>query len=960
MRTEFIYFSDGTISQKYIANLITYISSILCQDDQMTVAICTADSFKKTLKNAIKNNDAVCITDDYLTFFEDDEKSILQNNKTDFTEEGRTAGFVSDVKGTAVAVLPREGKMLDDIIAFIVGKYIIKNGKSFYAHSELRVSECSFDDVNSIVLNFYNDGNPRIYTIFGDDSAHIHIFCAEETQRMADETARETHLNIKMILGDNAYSGREFGIAHTVVNKLIKNNIHLATAESCTAGMLSAAITSVPNSSSVFEIGISSYSNRIKSAALGVSQKTMTSFGAVSMQTAAEMAKGIYRLSGSELGLSITGVAGPGKSEAKPKGTVYIALTDGKRVWVIKNQFDPKLSRDEIRNKSVYEALDLVRRYLNFLPKTLPGGSKFDGPINLLYSQPHYLDNIIEYSSSMIREVVAPDDAENVSDIFNGSLPTEDALPFTFFADAEEGNPATEPSLDISNTDDLLFTFEADAEEGNAATEPALDIPDTADSLITVDIDYDPESDTDVLPPDNYEGYSIGTIEDDVTDEKLNIPSSADVLLTDLEGRPEEFDITDYQSEEYSAYEAVDNESEYDDSPLVEGALGYDAKPKLTFKRLAFFGIFAVIILGIIAASAYAVNYFVSKHTNDKIVSEARALWNFSEERNADGTYGAFNSLRAINPDISGWLKIGGTEIDNPVTVGFDNDHYKTHNFHNEKSRYGSIFIDNRCRVDTPRPTQNIVIFGQNMTDDSMFGTLSNVLTLSSIQKNSVIELTTLYNNRSYRIFSVMLIAPPSSDNGATFGYTNYQFDDESEWKNWLDEACERSLYIVDIEHSYADNYITLYTDSDMFRNARLVVVGREIRSDENIEEDVSITANPNPRYPQIWYDLHGSVNPFKDKESEDGTTHENSSVSSEPSEPAPSEPAPSEPEPSEPEPSEPVPSEPEPSEPEPSGPEPSEPEPSEPEPSEPAPSEPESSEPESSTPSESVESEQV
>ena len=96
---------------------------------------------------------------------------------------------------------------------------------------------------------------------------------------------------------------------------------------------------------------------------------------------AAEMALGILNLSDANLGLSITGVAGPSYSEEKPIGTVYIALTDGENMWVIKNQFDPNLTRAEVRQKSVYEALDLLRRYLEFYPSILPNGSKVGEPL---------------------------------------------------------------------------------------------------------------------------------------------------------------------------------------------------------------------------------------------------------------------------------------------------------------------------------------------------------------------------------------------------------------------------------------------------------------------------------------------------------------------------------------------------------------------------------------------------
>ena len=113
-----------------------------------------------------------------------------------------------------------------------------------------------------------------------------------------------------------------------LVEALTKKKKRIATAESCTGGLLSGAITSVSGASGVFDCGVCSYANFIKSKVVGVREETLSTYGAVSDRTAAEMARGIRLLSGADIGVSTTGIAGPlGGSIYKPVGLVYIGVS---------------------------------------------------------------------------------------------------------------------------------------------------------------------------------------------------------------------------------------------------------------------------------------------------------------------------------------------------------------------------------------------------------------------------------------------------------------------------------------------------------------------------------------------------------------------------------------------------------------------------------------------------------
>lgn len=116
-------------------------------------------------------------------------------------------------------------------------------------------------------------------------------------------------------------------LQNMVVEKLTKNNLKLATAESCTGGLLSGRITAVSGASEVFDCGVCSYANEIKHKVLGVSEETLNTLGAVSAETALQMAEGVKNLADADIGASTTGIAGPtGGTDEKPVGLVYVGI----------------------------------------------------------------------------------------------------------------------------------------------------------------------------------------------------------------------------------------------------------------------------------------------------------------------------------------------------------------------------------------------------------------------------------------------------------------------------------------------------------------------------------------------------------------------------------------------------------------------------------------------------------
>lgn len=155
--------------------------------------------------------------------------------------------------------------------------------------------------------------------------------------------------------------------AQNVVQLLKERCLTAATAESCTGGLISAEITSVAGSSDVFGYGVCTYANEAKMKLLGVREETLASVGAVSEETAVQMAEGVRKLSGADIAVSVTGIAGPGGgTPEKPVGTVYIGFASEKKVYAKRYLFtgrdfpEAADSREAIRYETAYTALNMI------------------------------------------------------------------------------------------------------------------------------------------------------------------------------------------------------------------------------------------------------------------------------------------------------------------------------------------------------------------------------------------------------------------------------------------------------------------------------------------------------------------------------------------------------------------------------------------------------------------------
>ena len=179
----------------------------------------------------------------------------------------------------------------------------------------------------------------------------------------ANKLIGKVEKEIRQRLGNIIY-GKDGDTLEAVVGKLLKQqNKKLAVAESCTGGLITHRITNVPGSSAYFLLGITAYSNRIKSALVGINSQIIKRHGAVSRKVALLLAEDARRIAKSSVALGITGIAGPaGGTKSKPVGTVYIALSADNSQQVKKHSFLG--NRQAIKQKTSQAALDMMRRYL--------------------------------------------------------------------------------------------------------------------------------------------------------------------------------------------------------------------------------------------------------------------------------------------------------------------------------------------------------------------------------------------------------------------------------------------------------------------------------------------------------------------------------------------------------------------------------------------------------------------
>jgi nicotinamide-nucleotide amidase len=223
------------------------------------------------------------------------------------------------------------------------------------------IPESQADKLLAPIYTQYPDVETTILAHAGD--IQLTLICSKPIQEAAQARVDELASRMEEALDDWLYSSQGDSLEQIVLYYLGLRQATLAVAESCTGGLISERITSVPGSSRSFLGGAIVYSNQLKISFANVAPDLIAQHGAVSEEVAKALAAGIRQRTGATLGLGITGVAGPtGGTEAKPIGRMYIAVSDAQKTEVLEYTF--RGSRTRIREWSATQALDLIRRRL--------------------------------------------------------------------------------------------------------------------------------------------------------------------------------------------------------------------------------------------------------------------------------------------------------------------------------------------------------------------------------------------------------------------------------------------------------------------------------------------------------------------------------------------------------------------------------------------------------------------
>lgn len=263
--------------------------------------------------------------------------------------------------------VPYEMKNLieENLIPYLKEKFppsMIKKSKI------LKITGLGESSVNELIRDYINKQTNFSFGIYANpEDIQIQIttqaLTEKETEKETEKLLQSSVNQLTKILGNYVYGTDKQSLEEVVGNLLKTKKLKIAVAESCTGGMLGEMITRIPGSSEYFQGGVISYNARIKENLLKVSSKVIRKYGEVSRQVAKLMAEGVRVNCHSDIGISITGIAGPGGATEKKKvGLAYMALANGKKTITQKHQLFG--SRQLIRLRSARRALNMLRMYL--------------------------------------------------------------------------------------------------------------------------------------------------------------------------------------------------------------------------------------------------------------------------------------------------------------------------------------------------------------------------------------------------------------------------------------------------------------------------------------------------------------------------------------------------------------------------------------------------------------------
>lgn len=311
-------------------------------------------------------------------YFERRQKVMTENNLQQVylpegcivlsNDWGTAPGCIVEGENHTVIMLPGPPHECNSMMKYRVMPYLeSKSGGVIVSHNYqiFGMGESEMEHVLRDDMNTYT--NPTIAPYAKRYECFVRVTAKADTARQAEEMIKPVGEMVKAKLGNVVYGVDVDGLDRVVMDLLKEKGMTLSAAESCTGGLLAKRMTDFPGSSAVFVGGVVSYTNDMKVKVLGVKPETIEAHTVYSVEVAKEMAEGVKALTGSDIALSFTGLAGPDGDGIHKVGTVCIGLATPTGTITAKVLI-PGKNRENVRMTATQRGLDMVRRYLTGLP----------------------------------------------------------------------------------------------------------------------------------------------------------------------------------------------------------------------------------------------------------------------------------------------------------------------------------------------------------------------------------------------------------------------------------------------------------------------------------------------------------------------------------------------------------------------------------------------------------------
>ena len=313
------------------------------------------EEVKNHIEEIFKKTSRPCPIDaEYRTAHIPDGAIIIKN------DNGTAPGIILNDSNKTLILLPGPPVEINSIYINGLKDYLIKLSKNSLTSITIKLVDIGETVAAEKIKDLIdNQTNPTIAPYAKTGEVHFRVTYSGSDIKVLNETVEK----IKEVLGNYIYTESEDKQLQNVLFDLLReNNYKLTFAESCTGGMASSMFTSIPSASTCFNGGFITYTNELKEKVLGVDKNTISKFGAVSSQTAIEMAQGALNITESDIAISITGNAGPSASENKEVGLVFIGYATRKKYGALEFHFSGL--RDKIRLLSTKQAFNTARKVL--------------------------------------------------------------------------------------------------------------------------------------------------------------------------------------------------------------------------------------------------------------------------------------------------------------------------------------------------------------------------------------------------------------------------------------------------------------------------------------------------------------------------------------------------------------------------------------------------------------------